>query len=230
MVAVDGWLAGDRVNPWDAECHPDTRRARGIQAGGTSGAADRDPAHADIAALDQYLTGKAEILFDSHYASMKKSRLAYRGTAPDPRVKVHQVFSATSVFLERCLPESATDPVRRVHGVERQTCPNRSPRNPPPPYLLILPMVKVGDLWKLSDVLPNTSKTSPADRPTQLARIAARRVVGPLYVVLATSAHADGGSGGCNVLKDPTCMVGTGGGGGGGNSQDPCAAYPLAAC
>jgi hypothetical protein len=49
-----------------------------------SGAADRDPAHADIAALDRYLTGQAKTLFDSNYASMKKSGLPYRGMAPDP--------------------------------------------------------------------------------------------------------------------------------------------------
>ena len=72
-----------------------------------SGAADRDPAHADIAALDRYLTGKAKNLFDSNYASMKKSGLAYRGTAPDPRVKVRQVFS------QRRQP-FATDPPGRA--------------------------------------------------------------------------------------------------------------------
>ncbi|SOD72951.1 hypothetical protein SAMN05892883_2262 [Jatrophihabitans sp. GAS493] len=52
------------------------------------------------------------------------------------------------------------------------------------------------------------------------------------------AAHADGGSGGCDVLRNPTCTVGTGGGGGsgpgGGGSgsvtpSDPCAAYPDAA-
>jgi hypothetical protein len=57
-----------------------------------------------------------------------------------------------------------------------------------------------------------------------------------LYIVSAASAHADGGSGGCNVVKDPTCTVSAGGGldaggssdagGGSGSSRDPCAAYP----
>jgi hypothetical protein len=124
-----------------------------------SGAADRDPAHADIAALDRYLTGKAKALFDSNYASMKKSGLAYRGTAPDPRVKVRQVFSGTSVFLESCPLPSKTDPYVEYTVSNGKPVAAGVKRNPPPPYLLILPMVKVGDHWKLSDVLQNTTKT-----------------------------------------------------------------------
>ena len=121
--------------------------------------ADRDPAHADIAALDRYLTGKAKSLFDSNYASMKKSGLAYRGTAPDPRVKVRQVFSSTSVFLESCPLPSKTHPYVEYTVSNGKPVAAGAKRNPPPPYLLILPMVKVGDHWKLSDVLQNTSKT-----------------------------------------------------------------------
>lgn len=62
------------------------------------------------------------------------------------------------------------------------------------------------------------------------------------YIVSASLAHADGGSGGCNVVKDPTCTVsagaglgagdssGAGGdGGGSGSSRDSCAGYPNAA-
>ena len=110
-------------------------------------------------ALDRYLTGKAKTLFDSNYASMKKSGLAYRGTAPDPRVKVQQVFSATSVFLTSCPLESRTDPYIEYTVSTGKPVATRAKRNPPPPYLLILPMVKVGDRWKLSDVLSSTGKT-----------------------------------------------------------------------
>lgn len=124
-----------------------------------SGAADRDPAHADLAALDRFLTGKAKTLFDSNYASMKKFGLAYRGTAPDPRVKVRQVFSGKSVFLESCPLPSKTHPYVEYRVSTGKPVAARVKRNPPPPYLLILPMVKVGDHWKLSDVLQNTSKT-----------------------------------------------------------------------
>lgn len=124
-----------------------------------SGAADRDPAHAGIAALDRYLTGKAKTLFHSSYASMKKAGLAYRGTAPDPRVKVRQVFSGTSVFLESCPLLSATDPYVEYTVSNGKPVAAGVKRNPPPPYLLILPMVKVEGLWKLSDVVQNTSKT-----------------------------------------------------------------------
>lgn len=57
-----------------------------------------------------------------------------------------------------------------------------------------------------------------------------------LSIASATSAHADGRSGGCNVVKDPTCTVSasggldasdsTGAGGGSGISKEPCAGYP----
>jgi hypothetical protein len=124
-----------------------------------SGAADRDPTSANVAAIDRYLTGKAKTLVDSNYASMKQSGLAYRGTAPDPRVKVQQVFSDTSVFLESCPLESKTDPYVEYTASTGKPVATSATRNPPPPYLLILPMVKVGGQWQLSDVRPNTSKT-----------------------------------------------------------------------
>jgi hypothetical protein len=124
-----------------------------------SGAADRDPTDANDVAIDGYLTGRAKTLFDSNYASMKQSGLAYRGTAPDPRVKVQQVFSDTSVFLESCPFESKTDPYVEYTVSTGKQVATGATRNPPPPYLLVLPMVKVGGQWQLSDVLPNTSKT-----------------------------------------------------------------------
>jgi hypothetical protein len=104
-------------------------------------------------------TGKAKTLFDSNYASMKKSGLAYRGTAPDPRVRVQQVFSGTSVFLESCPLPSKTHPYVEYTVSNGKPVAAGTKRNPSPPYLLILPMVNVGDHWKLSDVLQNTSKT-----------------------------------------------------------------------
>jgi hypothetical protein len=101
-------------------------------------------------------------------------------------------------------------------------------RNPPPPYLLILPMQKVGDHWKLSDVLPNWLRVRRHCSAWLLIVLAFA-----FCIVAATSARADVGSGSCNVVKDPTCTVGTGtgghgasGGGGAGSSADPCAAYP----
>lgn len=124
-----------------------------------SGAADRDPAHADIGALDRYLTGKARTLFDTNYNSMRRSGVAYRGTAPDPHVRVQQIFSDTSVFLASCPVESRTDPYVEYTVSTGKPVATGAKRNPPPPYLLVLPMAKVGDQWKLSDVLPNTSKT-----------------------------------------------------------------------
>ena len=65
----------------------------------------------------------------------------------------------------------------------------------------------------------------------------------PLLVILlvaqgvlgVAAANARGGTGGCNLIKDPNCIVrvkgggGNGNGGGGGGTQDPCAPYPGAA-
>jgi hypothetical protein len=90
---------------------------------------------------------------------MKRSGLAYRGSAPDPRVKVQQVLSARSVFLQSCPLASKTDPYVEYTVSNGKPVTAGVKRKPPPPYLLILPMVKVGNQWKLSDVLPNTART-----------------------------------------------------------------------
>jgi hypothetical protein len=124
-----------------------------------SGAADRDPEHADIAALDRYLTGKAESLFDDLYSSMKQQSLAYRGSAADPRVKVQEVFSSSSVFLTSCPLVSTSDPYTEYTVSTGNVVASAPPRDPPPPYQLTLPMVKTDGQWKLADVLQNTSKT-----------------------------------------------------------------------
>jgi hypothetical protein len=121
--------------------------------------ADRDPAHADLATLNQYLTGKALTLFDGTYKGMKRSGLAYRGTPPAPRVKISSVLSSTAIFLSSCPLVSKPDPYVEYHVSTKKVVATGKLRSPAPPYLLTLPMKKVFGKWKLTDVVQDTSKT-----------------------------------------------------------------------
>jgi hypothetical protein len=44
-----------------------------------------EPAHADLATINKYLSGKALTLFDQSLSSMKSAGQAYRGTPADPQ-------------------------------------------------------------------------------------------------------------------------------------------------
>lgn len=117
-----------------------------------------DPAHADLATINKYLSGKALTLFDQSVASMKSAGQAYRGTPGDPNVKVQTVFSSTLVFLTSCPADNPKDPFVEYYVATGKAVPVAK-RNPPPPYLLTLPMQLVGSQWKLTDLLQNVSKT-----------------------------------------------------------------------
>lgn len=120
--------------------------------------ASRDPAHADLATINQYLGGKARKLFDKSIRSMKLAGQAYRGTPADPRVKVQAVFSARSVFLTSCPVQNPKDPFLEYYIATGKPV-TVAKRNPPPPYRLTLPMQLIGSQWKLTDLIQNVSKT-----------------------------------------------------------------------
>jgi len=124
-------------------------------------AADQDPAHADVAKIDSYLTGKALALTRDVIANQKKSGIAYRGTPPNPRVKVETIFSSTFMFLTSCPLESVTDPFVQYYVATGKPVPVTKPAVPPP-YKLKLSMEKIGAAWKLADLLVDTSKTCKA--------------------------------------------------------------------
>lgn len=124
-------------------------------------AADRDPAHADLNTINQYLSGKALKLIDGEYSAMAKAGQAYRGTPADPRVKVSSVLSPTFVFLTSCPLASTSDPYTEYYVATGKPVPVAK-RAPPPPYLLTLPMQEVGGQWKLTDILQNAGKTCTA--------------------------------------------------------------------
>lgn len=128
---------------------------------GLSTAADKDPANADIAQLDQYLTGKAKTLYNGVYAGMKADGVAYQGTPDAPRVKVGEILSPTFMFLTSCPAPSASDPFIQY------TVSTGKPvmvKTPPvaPPWKRTISMQKIGDSWKVSDILVDTSKTCSA--------------------------------------------------------------------
>ena len=117
-----------------------------------------DPAHADIAEINKYLSGKAVTIFDHSISSMKAAGQAYRGTPANPRLRVQTVFSSSSVFLTSCPAENTGDPFIEYDVATGKALPVAK-RNPPPPYLLTLPMQLVGSQWKLVDLIQNQSKT-----------------------------------------------------------------------
>jgi hypothetical protein len=123
-----------------------------------STAADRDPAHADLAKLDQYLTGKARMLFNGAYRSMKSHGLAYRGTPDVPRLKVGSIRSPSFMFLTNCPAASTSDPFVQYNVSTGEPVASRKPPVPPP-WKRTISMKKVGGGWKVTDILVDTSKT-----------------------------------------------------------------------
>jgi hypothetical protein len=126
-----------------------------------STAADRDPAHADLAELDRHLTGRARTLFDGAYRSMRSQGLAYRGTPDVPRMKVGSILSPSFMFLTNCPAASTSDPFVQYH-VSTGTPVAGSKPAVPPPWKRTISMKKVGSAWKVSDILVDTSKTCSA--------------------------------------------------------------------
>jgi hypothetical protein len=126
-----------------------------------STAADQDPAHADLAELDRYVTGKARTLFDGVYASMKSAGLAYRGTPDVPRLRVGSILSPSFLFLTNCPAASMRDPFVQYNVSTGEQVASRKPAVPPP-WKRTISMKKVGGGWKVSDILVDSSKTCSA--------------------------------------------------------------------
>jgi hypothetical protein len=120
-------------------------------------AASVDPLHADIAKINQYLTGAALKLFDEQLASMKRSGLAYRGQPAKPRLRVAAAAS-TTVALASCPLASTTEPFTEYHVATGKPVAVTT-RNPPPPYLQAITMRMVGGHWKMADLATDSSKT-----------------------------------------------------------------------
>lgn len=128
-----------------------------MQLDGLVNSASRDPAHADTRRFSAYAVGAGLTAVVGSIEQMKKYGLAYRGTPPDPRIKV-VAASAASVVLSSCPLAAASDPFVQYVVATGRTVPIVK-RTPPPPYVRALTMHFVGDRWKLASVAINGSKT-----------------------------------------------------------------------
>ena len=122
---------------------------------------DLDPAHADLSTLNQYLTGSALRDVVSGLTAMKQSGLAYRGSQPDPRLKVVSAYAGESVVLSNCPKISATDPFEEYVVATGKAVP-ATPGAPPGPYRRAAIMQQIGGLWKVSTITVDGSKTCTA--------------------------------------------------------------------
>jgi hypothetical protein len=121
----------------------------------------RDPAHADLSKLSDYLTGQALATIVYDFTSMKQAGLAYRGTGPTPRLRVATVGSRSTVVLANCPKVATTDPLEEYNIKTGVAVPTKR-LNPPPPYLQALTMRLDGGRWKLSNIAIDSSKTCTA--------------------------------------------------------------------
>ena len=122
----------------------------------------RDPAHADLSKLSDYLTGQALTTIVYDLTSMKQAGLAYRGTGPTPRLRVAAIDSgSTVVLLANCPMVATTDPLEEYNVKTGAALPTKK-LNPPPPYLQALTMRPDGGRWKLSNIAIDSSKTCTA--------------------------------------------------------------------
>ncbi|PZS30748.1 MAG: hypothetical protein DLM61_09970 [Pseudonocardiales bacterium] len=122
-------------------------------------ASSRAPDHADLSWVAKYETGKARTQTQQAYAFMKAHGRAFRGTPPNPSVKVRSVLSDKAVILTSCLLVDKSNPWVQYATATGNAIPVAK-RNPPPPYLLTIFMRtgSSGD-WQLYDVLQSADKT-----------------------------------------------------------------------
>jgi hypothetical protein len=121
----------------------------------------RDPAHADLSKLSDYLTGQALATIVDDFTSMRQAGLAYRGTGPIPRLRVAAAGSRSTVVLANCPKVATTDPLEEYNVTTGVAVPTKR-LNPPPPYLQALTMRLDGGHWKLSNIAVDSSKTCAA--------------------------------------------------------------------
>jgi hypothetical protein len=122
-------------------------------------AASRHPSQADLSFIAKYATGDPRTATQQAFASMKSQGRAWRGTSPDPRVKVKAVLSSTVVQLTSCLMVARGDPWEQYTVATGKALP--VPKlTPPPPYLLTI-FMKVDDagIWQIYDLIQTRGAT-----------------------------------------------------------------------
>ena len=122
-------------------------------------AASRDPRHADLSFIAKYETGDIRKSTEASFKSMITQGLAWRGSTPNPRVKVKSVISTSVVQLTSCLAIDKANPWEQYTLATGKAAPVPT-LSPPPPYLLTIFMkVGPGGVWQIYDVLQTRGST-----------------------------------------------------------------------
>jgi hypothetical protein len=123
-------------------------------------AAIRDPAHADIASIDKYLTGKAQTLFDQSLQTAITATVAYRGTPPELRITVTTNDVADSVLPQVTLRNCPTvDDSWVEYDTETGAVVPQPPHDPPAPWARTIKMAYVRSQWTVTDLTTDSTQT-----------------------------------------------------------------------
>lgn len=121
-------------------------------------AADRDPAHANLASINRYLAGKAMTLFDGVITNQAKAHLAYRGTPDNPRLRVSEIISPSFLFLASCPKRSSSDPSVQY---DVRTGKAVTVKGPAPNVERLISMKRYSSGWKVFDFIMGNKKCAP---------------------------------------------------------------------
>jgi hypothetical protein len=119
---------------------------------------EEDPAGIRRGDMTKLLGAKALKSINASLDALGRAGIGYRGTPPDPRLKVVEVASSKLVFLSSCPLQSKTDPYRQVVLATGKPV-KVSDRKPGPPYLRTLTMFHNKKRWVLIKFTDDTSRT-----------------------------------------------------------------------
>jgi hypothetical protein len=119
---------------------------------------EADPAGIRRGDMTKLLGAKALKSINASLDALGRAGIGYRGTPPDPRLKVVEVASSKLVFLSSCPLQSKTDPYHQVVLATGKPV-KVSDRKPGPPYLRSLTMFHNKKRWVLIKFSDDTSRT-----------------------------------------------------------------------
>jgi hypothetical protein len=119
---------------------------------------EADPAGIRRGDMTKLLGAKALKSINAFLDALGQAGIGYRGTPPDPRLKVVEVASSKLVFLSSCPLQSKTDPYHQVVLATGKPV-KVSDRKPGPPYLRTLTMFHNKKRWVLIKFSDDTSRT-----------------------------------------------------------------------
>lgn len=119
---------------------------------------EANPASIRRGDMNMLLGAKAKQSINASLDALGRAGIGYRGTPPDPRLKVVQVKSAKLVLLASCPLSAKSDPYRQV-SLATGLPVNTSAREPRPPYKRTLTMFHNKKRWVLIKFSDDTSRT-----------------------------------------------------------------------